>query len=67
MGKTFPKEAFWSTWIFFAGIAVVVVLGAFENLRPTFVVEGGTERLSMNLVIRWRCWSRAPSSCLPAR
>jgi anaerobic C4-dicarboxylate transporter DcuB len=52
MGKTFPKEAFWSTWIFFAGIAVVVVLGAFENLRPTFVVEGETERLSMNLVIQ---------------
>jgi anaerobic C4-dicarboxylate transporter DcuB len=33
LAKRFPKEAFRSTWIFFAGIAAVVVLGAFANLR----------------------------------
>jgi anaerobic C4-dicarboxylate transporter DcuB len=52
LGRTFPREAFLSTWIFFAGIAVVVALGAFENLRPSFVVDGKTEQLSMNLVIQ---------------
>jgi anaerobic C4-dicarboxylate transporter DcuB len=52
LGKKFPREAFLSTWIFFAGIAAVVVLGAFENLRPSFVVDGASERLSMNLVIQ---------------
>jgi anaerobic C4-dicarboxylate transporter DcuB len=52
MGKTFPREAFLSTWIFFAGIATVVLLGAFESLRPTFEVDGKTSALSMNLVIQ---------------
>jgi anaerobic C4-dicarboxylate transporter DcuB len=52
MGKAFPREAFWSTWIFFAGIAAVVVMGAFENLRPTFEVDGKASALSMNLVIQ---------------
>ena len=52
MGKTFPREAFLSTWIFFAGIATVVVLGAFSGLRPSFTVDGETEKLSMNLVIQ---------------
>ena len=52
MGKTFPREAFLSTWIFFAGIATVVLLGAFSGLRPSFTVDGETEKLSMNLVIQ---------------
>jgi anaerobic C4-dicarboxylate transporter DcuB len=52
MGRTFPREAFLSTWIFFAGIAAVVVMGAFENLRPSFEVDGKTSALSMNLVIQ---------------
>jgi anaerobic C4-dicarboxylate transporter DcuB len=52
LGKTFPREAFLSTWIFFAGIAVVVVMGAFEGLRPSFEVDGKTSSLSMNLVIQ---------------
>jgi anaerobic C4-dicarboxylate transporter DcuB len=52
IGKAFPREAFWSTWIFFAGIAAVVVMGAFENLRPTFEVDGKASALSMNLVIQ---------------
>jgi anaerobic C4-dicarboxylate transporter DcuB len=52
IGRKFSREAFLSTWIFFAGIAVVVVMGAFENLRPTFEVEGKTTSLSMNLVIQ---------------
>ena len=50
--QRFTKEAFLSTWIFFAGIAAVVVLGAFASLRPSFVVGGETEKLSMNLVIQ---------------
>lgn len=52
MNKTFSKEAFRSTWIFFAGIATVVLLGAFSGLRPSFTVDGETEKLSMNLVIQ---------------
>jgi anaerobic C4-dicarboxylate transporter DcuB len=52
IGRTFPREAFLSTWIFFAGIAAVVLLGAFESLRPTFEVDGKTSALSMNLVIQ---------------
>ena len=52
MGRTFPREAFLSTWIFFAGIATVVLLGAFSGLRPSFTVDGETEKLSMNLVIQ---------------
>jgi anaerobic C4-dicarboxylate transporter DcuB len=52
LDKTFPKEAYRATWIFFAGIAAVVLLGAFEELRPSFIVKGKTELLSMNLVIQ---------------
>jgi len=52
LGRSFPREAFLSTWIFFTGIAVVVVMGAFEGLRPSFEVDGKTSSLSMNLVIQ---------------
>lgn len=52
MDRTFSKEAFRSMWIFFAGIATVVALGAFSGLRPSFTVDGETEKLSMNLVIQ---------------
>ncbi len=52
MDRTFPREAFLSMWIFFAGIATVVLLGAFSGLRPSFTVDGETEKLSMNLVIQ---------------
>lgn len=31
MDQRFPKQAYWSTWIFFAGIAVVVLLGALPS------------------------------------
>lgn len=34
MNQRFPKQAYWSTRIFFAGIAVVVLLGAFPNCAP---------------------------------
>jgi anaerobic C4-dicarboxylate transporter DcuB len=34
MNQRFPKQAYWSTWIFFAGIAVVVLLGAFLSCAP---------------------------------
>jgi anaerobic C4-dicarboxylate transporter DcuB len=52
MDKVFPKEAYWSTWIFFSAIAVVVLLGAFKDLRPVFEVAGKTTTLSMNLAIQ---------------
>jgi len=52
MDKVFPKEAYRSTWIFFSAIAVVVLLGAFKELRPLFEVDGKTTALSMNLAIQ---------------
>lgn len=52
LNQRFSKEAYWSTWIFFAGILVVVLLGAFPDLRPTFEVKGKLSPLSMNLVIQ---------------
>lgn len=52
MDQRFPKQAYWSTWIFFAGIAVVVLLGALPELRPAFEIKGKTTALSMNLVIQ---------------
>ncbi|MCT4702210.1 anaerobic C4-dicarboxylate transporter [Enterobacteriaceae bacterium H20N1] len=52
MNQTFPKQAYWSTWIFFAGILVVVLLGAMPQMRPAFEVKGAMAPLSMNLVIQ---------------
>lgn len=52
MDQRFPREAYWSTWIFFTGILVVVVLGALPALRPAFDVKGALKPLSMNLVIQ---------------
>lgn len=52
MNQKFPKQAYWSTWIFFAGILVVVLLGALPELRPAFEVKGKLAPLSMNLVIQ---------------
>ncbi|WP_346354398.1 anaerobic C4-dicarboxylate transporter [Azotosporobacter soli] len=52
LNKVFPKEAYWATGIFFATIAVVVVLGAFADLRPHFGPPGKIQPLSMNLVIQ---------------
>jgi anaerobic C4-dicarboxylate transporter DcuB len=52
MDKVFPKESYWSTWIFFTAIAFVVLLGAFKGLRPVFVEGAKTTVLSMNLAIQ---------------
>lgn len=52
LDKVFPKEAYWATWIFFAAIATVVILGAFPALRPVFSIAGKTTTLSMNLAIQ---------------
>ncbi|MEG5692608.1 anaerobic C4-dicarboxylate transporter [Enterobacter quasihormaechei] len=52
MDQRLPKQAYWSTWIFFAGIAVVVLLGAVPALRPAFEIKGKMTALSMNLVIQ---------------
>lgn len=50
LNKVFPKEAYWATFVFFATIGVVVLLGAFSELRPHFGPK--LQPLSMNLVIQ---------------
>lgn len=52
LNQRFNREAYWSTWIFFAAILVVVLLGALPELRPAFEVKGKLAPLSMNLVIQ---------------
>ncbi|ANI31077.1 C4-dicarboxylate transporter [Yersinia entomophaga] len=52
LNQVFPKQAYWSTWIFFSAIAIVVLLGAFGDLRPAYEVKGVLKPLSMNLVIQ---------------
>ncbi|MDD4600580.1 Anaerobic C4-dicarboxylate transporter DcuB [bioreactor metagenome] len=52
IGQKFPKEAYRATLIFFAAIAVVVIFGAFPDLRPSFGLPGKMKPLSMNLVIQ---------------
>lgn len=53
LDKVFPKQAYWAVGIFFAAIAVVVLLGAITPLRPEYVdADGETTRLSMTLVIQ---------------
>ena len=52
LDKVFPKEAYRATWIFFGAIAAVVLLGAFEGLRPLVGAVGKAKPLSMNLVIQ---------------
>ncbi|HEN3394559.1 TPA: anaerobic C4-dicarboxylate transporter [Yersinia enterocolitica] len=52
LNQIFPKQAYWSTGIFFVAIALVVLLGAFADLRPAFEVKGKMQSLSMNLVIQ---------------
>ncbi|MDD5105626.1 MAG: anaerobic C4-dicarboxylate transporter [Desulfuromonadaceae bacterium] len=52
LDTVFPKEAYWSAWFFFAAIAVVVLLGAFPELRPVFMAAGKAKPLSMNIAIQ---------------
>ncbi len=52
LGKVFPKEYYWSTWIFFAAIFGVVIFGAFPQLLPAFGEPGKLKPMSMNLVIQ---------------
>lgn len=52
LDKVFPKESYWATWIFFAAIATVVLLGAFPSLRPILGEVGKSKPLSMNLAIQ---------------
>jgi anaerobic C4-dicarboxylate transporter DcuB len=48
----YPRSAYLSVGIFLAGIAAVVLLGAFPALRPSLTVDGSTTLLDMNLVIQ---------------
>jgi transporter, anaerobic C4-dicarboxylate uptake (dcu) family len=51
--KVFPKQAYWAVGIFFTAIALVVVLGAFDGIRPHFPNASGQPTvLSMTLVIQ---------------
>jgi len=52
LDKVFPKEAYWATWLFFTAIAVVVMLGAFPELRPIVGEGAKAKALSMNLAIQ---------------
>lgn len=53
LDKVYPKQAYWAVGIFFTAIAVVVLLGAFTDLRPVYSGEDGEPtRLSMTLVIQ---------------
>lgn len=53
LDKELPRTAYRATYIFLAAIAVVVLLGAFDALRPEFVnAKGKMTHLSMNLVIQ---------------
>ena len=53
LDKVFPRSAYNAVLIFFVAIGLVVILGAFEMLRPEFPSkDGGMEPLSMNLVIQ---------------
>lgn len=53
IGKVFPKSAYQSVYVFFGAIAIVVLLGAVESLRPTFPnAQGVMKPLSMNLAIQ---------------
>lgn len=53
LDRVFTKQAYWAVGIFFTAIAVIVALGAFEGLRPTFTADdGSTSRLSMTLTIQ---------------
>lgn len=53
LDKVFPRSAYNAVLIFFVAIGLVVILGAFEMLRPEFPgKDGGMEPLSMNLVIQ---------------
>lgn len=53
LNKVFPRSAYNAVLIFFVAIGLVVILGAFEMLRPEFPgKDGGMEPLSMNLVIQ---------------
>lgn len=52
MDQHFPKQAWWSTWIFFTAILLVVLFGAIPELRPAFEIKGKMTALSMNLVIQ---------------
>lgn len=50
LDKVFPREAYVSVAIFFAGIAAVVLLGAFPEWRPAFGKP--PKPMSMNLAIQ---------------
>jgi anaerobic C4-dicarboxylate transporter DcuA len=50
-GVALPKGARTSAVIFLVGVAVVVLAGAFPELRPSFVVDGKPTLLGMPLVI----------------
>ena len=47
LGKKLPMESWKAMWIFLGAIAVVALLGAFENLRPAWMIKDKLTRLNM--------------------
>ncbi len=52
LGKKLPGKQWAAMWIFLATVAVVALLGAFSDLRPSFPGKKGPTPLSMTLVIQ---------------
>lgn len=50
-GTDVPVSAKRAAGVFFAGVLIVVLLGAFDNLLPTYEVDGKTETLSLTTLL----------------
>ncbi|MFD1825692.1 MULTISPECIES: anaerobic C4-dicarboxylate transporter family protein [Mumia] len=50
-GAHVPVTAKRAAGVFFAGVLVVVILGAFDELLPTYEVDGKTETLSLTTLL----------------
>lgn len=47
LGKTLPNSSWIAMWIFLGAIAIVAILGAYDELRPAWEVKGQMKPLSM--------------------
>ena len=47
LGKVLPRESWIAMWIFLGAIVLVALLGAFENLRPGWMIKDKMTRLNM--------------------
>lgn len=49
--KTIEPRAKWAALVFLAGVLVVVILGGFKDLLPSWTVDGKTETLSLTTLL----------------